>query len=150
MKPPRCQNCDLLLSHCICSRLSPTSLPPGGRLRQLVVLLHQKEWRRASNTGKLLPLCLPNDATILLEGLPDTDRWLSSLFLRQKEKMTEKTTTTQTRDSTTIRATSGTATTKATPATAAPSITTATTLRKESATSHSEAEREKNSARNNM
>ncbi|CAK9070143.1 tRNA-uridine aminocarboxypropyltransferase (SAM-dependent 3-amino-3-carboxypropyl transferase) (tRNA U47 acp transferase A) (tRNA aminocarboxypropyltransferase), partial [Durusdinium trenchii] len=49
-----------------------------------VVWMHHKERRRASNTGKLLKLLMPDHTDILIDGVPEDDQKLQELILGRR------------------------------------------------------------------
>lgn len=77
----RCSKCFLSLIYCICSRVrsivdeSASNLStedPQISIHRNInyhIFMHFKEWGRASNTGKLLPICLPEKASIEIYGI---------------------------------------------------------------------------------
>lgn len=52
---PRCQRCALHAARCICD-----SLAPRWCATRVAILIHQKETRKTTNTGRLVPLLLAN------------------------------------------------------------------------------------------
>ena len=67
----KCLSCYLSSTMCICSQVKeffsaiPISIHPKASID---VFMHYKEWGRASNTGKLLPIGLPNQSKIYMYG----------------------------------------------------------------------------------
>ena len=64
LSPHRCPGCRLLLVDCICALLP--SLPIRTRV---VLVLHNAEEHKTSNTGRLAIRCLPN-SEVVLRGIP--------------------------------------------------------------------------------
>jgi DTW domain-containing protein YfiP len=64
-RPARCPGCQLHLELCLCSEL-----PTLATRTRVVLLLHQLEARKPSNTGRLALRCLPNSALVARGRLP--------------------------------------------------------------------------------
>jgi DTW domain-containing protein YfiP len=88
----RCPKCFLSLIYCICTNVrnivnnspSPSLVSEDQRVIHrninFHVFMHFKEWGRASNTGKLLPICLPEKASIEIYGIQeDCDKLAKTL-----------------------------------------------------------------------
>lgn len=59
----KCPHCWLTLARCICASLERVARRPRV---DVVVSMHYAEWLSGSNTGKLLPLVMPDSASLLL------------------------------------------------------------------------------------
>jgi len=66
--PPRCGQCRLFQHHCLCGLL-----PRVETRTRVVVVLHQLEDHKTSNTGRLAHRCLPN-SEIVFRGDPERAR----------------------------------------------------------------------------
>jgi DTW domain-containing protein len=60
----RCARCRLVLGHCLCDLI-----PRVETSTHVVLILHQMEDRKTSNTGRLALRCLPN-STLVIRGAP--------------------------------------------------------------------------------
>ena len=60
----RCARCRLVLCHCLCDLI-----PRVETRTHVVLILHQMEERKTSNTGRLALRCLPN-STLVIRGAP--------------------------------------------------------------------------------
>lgn len=67
-RPERCAQCRLLLRDCLCDLL-----PRVETRTRVVVVLHQLEDHKTSNTGRLAHRCLPN-SEIVIRGDPERAR----------------------------------------------------------------------------
>lgn len=69
----RCARCRLVLCHCLCDLI-----PRVETRTHVVLILHQMEERKTSNTGLLALRCLPN-STLVIRGTPghpiEGSRW---------------------------------------------------------------------------
>ena len=81
---PRCEACGLHVPLCLCASISPLIT----RARVLVVM-HRKEALKSSNTGRLIPLLMPNSEVrerghkhqpLSTEGLVDPERRVVLLY----------------------------------------------------------------------
>jgi len=76
----RCPNCYLTRAFCLCQEVRNIFKGLEKENRQLSckldILMHYKEWARASNTGKLLAVGAPDCATIRIFGKPDDEQQL--------------------------------------------------------------------------
>lgn len=63
-RPERCGRCRMLPWHCFCDRV-----PRIPATTRVVVVMHHKELRKVSNTGRLLELALA-DSRVVLHGRP--------------------------------------------------------------------------------
>lgn len=63
-RPQRCSRCRMLPWHCFCDRLRP--IPVSTRV---VVVMHQRELAKVTNSGRLVALAL-QDARLVLHGQP--------------------------------------------------------------------------------
>ena len=61
----RCGNCRLTLTTCVCA-----DAPRVDTRATIVLVMHFREWRRASNTGHFARLAMPERCHIRLHGLP--------------------------------------------------------------------------------
>ncbi|CAJ1460995.1 unnamed protein product [Effrenium voratum] len=80
----KCEKCMMQLKYCVCPSLETLRSDSVGAgtsapLR-FVVWMHHKERRRASNTGKLLKLLLPDVTDILIHGVAEDDRRLEEII----------------------------------------------------------------------
>ena len=71
---PRCENCGLYENICICDFITQTTLDT-----RLTLLIHSKEIRKVTNTGRLAHLCLDNSA-LFIRGRKDI-RWTEEEIL---------------------------------------------------------------------
>eukprot|EP00439_Symbiodinium_sp_Y106_P004121 s6092_g1.t1 len=82
----KCSNCMMQLEFCICKGMQAirqNMLNHGTRSRlHFVVWIHHKERRRASNTGKILHLLLPESTDILIQGVARDEARLAELLER--------------------------------------------------------------------
>ncbi len=69
----KCDACWMLKEDCLCGDLAPVDFP-----MDFVVLMHYKEWHRASNTGHLLTLMHPT-SEILIQGKETDDQRVEEL-----------------------------------------------------------------------
>ena len=80
----KCSNCMMQLDFCICTAMQTIRqdmLKHRTRSRlHFVVWIHHKERRRASNTGKILHLLLPESTDILIQGVSRDEARLAELL----------------------------------------------------------------------
>lgn len=82
-----CEKCFLIKRNCICAAVRSAFPVVNGAVRahslksRLEVLMHFKEWGRASNTGKLAPLALPNSSQVSIFGSETQQRNLVERLL---------------------------------------------------------------------
>ncbi len=95
----RCPNCFLSLMYCVCGNIRSiysSSLITLDATRDhqhninrninYHIYMHFKEWGRASNTGKILPICIPDKASIEIYGIQQDFEKLS-LILQSKPSL---------------------------------------------------------------
>ncbi|KAF2076481.1 hypothetical protein CYY_002221 [Polysphondylium violaceum] len=77
---PKCQRCWLLMENCICSKLKNIKLK-----HEYILCFHPNEWAKASNTGKLIPLC---ESTIdnSTEPIDQTPSFSNSIYMDYTKK----------------------------------------------------------------
>ena len=73
----QCPDCWFAIQKCICAQFQKTNLSVNVRL---IVWMHPKEFRRSSNTGKLIVLSCPNNSKMILFGKDEDDKYLLDLI----------------------------------------------------------------------
>lgn len=79
----KCISCYLSTTMCICSQVKEffSTIPSSSHPKASIdVFMHYKEWGRASNTGKLLPIGIPDHSKIYMYGRkPDYELLVNKL-----------------------------------------------------------------------
>eukprot|EP00435_Cladocopium_sp_Y103_P060022 s265_g21.t1 len=80
----KCEKCMMQKQYCICESIETIRNKSQDELNRwnmrFVVWMHHKERRRASNTGKLLKLLMPDKTDILVHGVAEDDQLLKELI----------------------------------------------------------------------
>lgn len=73
----KCDRCFFFRSVCICHRIKTIfSKTRHESKAKISVFMHHKEWGRSSNTGKLIPIGMPQKSLLGIYGVADSERRL--------------------------------------------------------------------------